>query len=643
MNNEQINSKLLACAIKNSNVCITITDMQNNITYVNNAALHMHGYEATDILGKPVSILHSPNNPPGLGKKIISDTYNGGWHGELLNIKKDGSEFPISLSTSVIRDDAGNPLALMGVAQEVTSQKAAVMALRASEERYRALYEDNPSMYFTLNQHAMVMSVNQFGASQLGYTPDELVGKSVLKVLYEKDKPAVLEQFDICLKNPEQVAHWEFRKVRKDGSIMWVEEHARAVRQPDGEWNVLIVCEDITERKKAEEERQRLELQVQHTQKLESLGVLAGGIAHDFNNLLTGILGNIEFVCKSLPPASPTGKYIEGIKNASLRAAELCKQLLAYSGRGSFDIHPVGLNTLIEDMVHLLDVSIFKKIDFRYYLSEHQPVVEGDAVQLSQVIMNLITNASEAIGDATGEITIHTNIIECSISDLQQNYVSYDASEGTYCSIKVTDTGCGMNAETQSRIFDPFFTTKFTGRGLGLAAVLGIVKGHKGAIRIQSEPGQGTVFELLFPFSDKPEAILANTPDSGQDVTGSGTVLVIDDEELVRNLARDTLESIGLNVITAEDGVEGIDIFSKHKKDILLVLLDMTMPRLSGAETFKKLRHIRKDIPVVLCSGFNEQDAVSNFDSRELAGFIQKPFTLHEFIDKIQTVMAEAH
>ncbi len=402
-------------------------------------------------------------------------------------------------------------------------------------------------------------------------------------------------------------------------------------------------CGAALGRAQTEEERQKLEAQIQHGQKLESLGVLAGGIAHDFNNLLVGILGNASLALMELPPESPARSIISKIETTAERAAELANQMLAYSGKGKFVVEHLNLNKLVEEMAHLLEISILKKIVLKFSFADNLPYIEGDVTQLRQVIMNLITNASDAIGDKSGVIILSTGVMEVDRAYLAGTYVNEELPEGYYVYVEVSDTGCGMDKETKAKIFDPFFSTKFTGRGLGLAAVLGIMRGHGGAIKVYSEPGRGTTFKVLFPRKELPqkpgEGKPAEKPKAAEKWGGTGTVLVVDDEETVRSVSKMILEDVGFNVLTAKDGEEGLDIFREHSGEIVAVLLDLTMPHLGGEDAFREMRRIKSDVHVLLSSGYNEQEATDRFAGKGLAGFIQKPYRAQKLIEKLRRIL----
>ena len=397
--------------------------------------------------------------------------------------------------------------------------------------------------------------------------------------------------------------------------------------------------QEITDRVRAEEERERIQQKLEETQKLESLGVLAGGIAHDFNNLLTGILGNASLLRMELPASSPMHSGLADIERASLRAADLCRQMLAYAGKGRLTVKAIDLSALVRESEQLLRLSISKSVGLNLRLAGILPAVSADETQLRQILMNLVINASEAIGGGEGLIIVTTSTLRLTAADIADMRLAGDMQEGCYVSLEVSDNGCGMDAMTLGRIFDPFFTTKFLGRGLGLAAVLGIIRSHKGGMKVYSEPGKGTTFKLLLPCVEGPADKLESTANAAGTWKGSGTVLVVDDEETVRKATRRMLENLGFQVVDAADGIEGLLKFRELRLRLNLVLLDLTMPRMDGVETFREMRRERPDVKVLLMSGFSEQEAVSRFTGKGLAGFIQKPFKSADLSRKIQEVL----
>ncbi len=402
---------------------------------------------------------------------------------------------------------------------------------------------------------------------------------------------------------------------------------------------LVVLVRDITEIKRAETAQRELGRRLQEAQKLESLGLLAGGIAHDFNNLLTSVLGNVGLARMELPPDSPLLSYLEQIEQTAVRAADLCRQMLAYSGRGRFVLKRLDLSALVQETTELLRLTTSKKAVLRLDLAPGLPAVSGDPTQLRQIVMNLVINASDAIGDRNGAIRIATGLKRVDSVELGETGFAADLLPGDYVSLEVTDTGCGMSPETRTRIFDPFFTTKFAGRGLGLAAVLGIVRAHKGAIQVQSEPGKGSTFVLLLPPVQGPvEGASGLLPASGA-WRSQGKILVVDDEDGVRRVVARAFEKVGFQVDLARDGREGLQKYAGAPGDYRAVVMDLTMPEMDGEEAFRAMTRIRPDVRVLLMSGFSPQEAVNRFAGKGLGGFIQKPFTPRELQDALRRLL----
>ena len=406
----------------------------------------------------------------------------------------------------------------------------------------------------------------------------------------------------------------------------------------DAEAHLMFMTVDVSQRKRLEQENRLIEAQMLHVQKLESLGVLAGGIAHDFNNILMVVLGNADLALMRVAPESPARENLVQIELAAGRAADLARQMLAYSGKGRFVIESLGLTAIVEEMAHMLEVSISKKVELRYNFAPGLPAVSGDATQLRQVILNLVINASEAIGDDSGVIAISTGVRECDRAYLSDSCIDDRLAEGLYLSLEITDTGCGIGQEILKKIFDPFFTTKFTGRGLGMAAVLGIVRGHKGAVKVDSAKGKGTRFTLLLPALPREAEPQSRGAAAGGVLLGSGTVLLVDDEEAIRALGKDMLQALGFQVLTACNGREALDVFGRNQDKIVCVLLDLTMPCMDGEQTYRELRRLNPALRVIISSGYNEREVTQKFAGAGLAGFIQKPYTVAEMSRKLREV-----
>ncbi|MDH3642060.1 MAG: response regulator [Gammaproteobacteria bacterium] len=470
--------------------------------------------------------------------------------------------------------------------------------------------------------------------SDMPITMDEMY-----ELFHADDRDMVREMTAAGIESSGQFA-LEHRLHRNDGAESWVFARAEQDETEDGRSIIRGSVVDITERKVAERERDALNRKMLETQRLESLGLLAGGVAHDFNNLLAGILGNADFALLDQNLPADTKRRLQDIVTASKRASELTRQLLAYSGKGRFVVEGADVTKLVREMADLLKVTISGTQVLRFFLAENLPPVEADVTQLRQVVMNVIINASEAIDHEQGLINIATGVQDCSTEYLAVSGLAGELTPGEYVFVEVSDNGVGMDQETVERIFDPFFTTKFTGRGLGMAAVQGIVRGHQGALKIYSEPGRGTTFKMFLPASTEVSLPVARAAAPTERWEGTGGVLVIDDELTVRNFVQSVLERFGYQVYAASSGEEGVDLLVRHSEDIGMVFLDLTMPGMGGVETLARLREVQGGIPTVLMSGFNEQDATQEFVGGGLAAFLAKPFVVEELMELVARTFA---
>jgi two-component system, cell cycle sensor histidine kinase and response regulator CckA len=530
------------------------------------------------------------------------------------------------------RSSPGPDGLIYAAARDVTERLESERALRASEERFRRIFDLVPSPLALTDMGGTVLDCNQAFSTVSGRARNEVLGHTTLDLGLWPDA-AKQKRLEEMLASEGEVRNVELELRQKDGKRLTVLCSGR-VEDVGGQKAMLLTTQDITEQR-------NLERQMLHSQKLESLGVLAGGIAHDFNNLLAGVLGNADLALMDVAPSSPARESLTGISQAARRASELCRQLLAYSGKGRYQVQPVNLAELVHEMGPLLAISISKKAVLKYQFAPDLPAIEADATQLRQVIMNLILNASEAIGERNGVISLTTGLVHCDAEYLGGAYCAEGIVPGDFVYLEIADTGQGMDRAIRDRIFDPFFTTKFMGRGLGLAAVLGIVRGHRGAIRVYSEPERGTTFKLLFPASPDLTPRPLDKARASAPWQGKGLILVVDDEEAIRSLSRRMLERSGFAVVTASDGREAIEKFRIDQDTIVLVVLDLTMPHLDGEACFRMLREIKPDVKVLLSSGYNEQDVVSLFAGKCPAAFIQKPYATRDLITKVREVLGE--
>jgi len=537
---------------------------------------------------------------------------------------------------------------------------------------------DAPIACHELNLDGIVVRVNPAGCRLAGLPEDQVIGRPAWDFIAPEQQWQSRENLAKILSGEPPPGPLERTWIRADGVRLVVEIHSNHVRDASGrmiglrsfvlditarkqaEEAVRKVQEDLenrikertvaleltneflrremAERQKREEEHRKLEAQVQHAQRLESLGVLAGGIAHDFNNLLASIMGYASLAAMDLPEGSRPRTSLEQVLTAAKSAADLTQQMLAYSGRGNFVLDLLNVTQIIEGVARLLETTISKKAALELHLETGLPAIVGDASQIRQVIMNLITNASESLGENRGTVRVTTGIRWADSGELASLEPGRMLPEGRYVFIEVADTGCGMDEETLGRIFDPFFTTKFTGRGLGLAAVLGIIRSHHGSIRVDSHPAAGTTFRVLFPAADGTPSPELTTVTEDSEWHCDGVVLVVDDQAAVRNLARTVLERAGLRVLTAGDGNEAVSVFTEHAGEIHAVLLDLSMPGIDGGEVFRHITQIVPDIRVVLCSGFNEQEVAAKMEGRKPAGFLRKPYHPSELLTRLRSI-----
>lgn len=608
------------------------------IVDVNESACRTLGYTREELLRMDVPDVDPTTTRESMQQLFPELRTHGTLRFESSHRSKDGRVFPVEIVANYVRN--GDEERNCGVVRDISERRQMEEALRQSEEKFRRIVESSPlAMHFyTLdwNENLIFTGGNPTADRMLGISHRDLVGKMIEEAFPDLKGTTIPDMYRNVAKG--EIGEQTFETAYDDGQVSGIFD-VQVYRSGPGV--IVVNFMEISDRKRNEEEKLNLEKQLLHAQKLESLGVLAGGIAHDFNNLLTAIVGNTDLALLRLNPESPVRDNLHQVEQAATRAADLAKQMLAYSGKGKFVIEPIDLSRLVEEMTKMLEVSISKKCVLRFNFAPSLPTVDADATQLRQIIMNLVINASEAIGDKSGVIAVSTGCMQCDRRYLSSAWLNEHIPEGLYVWLEIADTGCGMDKETVSRIFDPFFTTKFTGRGLGMAAVLGIVRGHKGAIKVYSEPGRGTTFKVLLPAGERPKELFNGNSDHHAEWKGSGTALLVDDEETVIGIGTEMLKELGFDVLTALDGREALDVFREHQDKICYVILDLTMPRLDGEQTFRELRQIQPDVKVVMSSGYNEQEVTQRFVGKGLAGFIQKPYKLSTLRSVISNLYTE--
>ncbi|TWI72260.1 PAS domain S-box-containing protein [Desulfobotulus alkaliphilus] len=508
-------------------------------------------------------------------------------------------------------------------------------ALRSSESRFRNLADALPESVFETDLSYNFQYMNQKTLEQFGYTKEEEAAGLSLMDFSIGDEHNLI--FDYLWKTigQEIIAPLSFTALRKNGQTFSAQLHISTIFNNEKPVGIRGFIIDVTRVREEQAQRLEMERRLLHSQKLESLGVMAGGIAHDFNNILAAIQGNLELALLDTPVSSPAHDSLGKAGTAVARATDLTRQMLAYSGKGQFLVQRIGLNRFIEENMTMLQAVMPKTITMETRLAPELPEIMADPGQLQQVVINLITNASEAMEEQPGTLSIHTGVRFCDQDFLRNSRGLKKPAPGNFIFLMVKDTGCGMNKESLDRLFEPFYTTKFTGRGLGLSAVLGIMQGHKGAIMVDSRPDKGTSFQVFFPALQETDLLKgaeasksAEIQSERQENGNKGMVLVVDDEEMLRKLYADALEMMGYTPLAARDGQEAMELFHRYSQHILCVILDLTMPRMDGKATLGAMRCIRPDMKIILCSGYNEQETIGSFTENSPSRFLKKPFSM---------------
>lgn len=529
--------------------------------------------------------------------------------------------------------------------REIRERQMAEYALREGERRYRALIENIPgAVYLCLNDDAYTTIYMSDAMEAIsGHTAQSMIDNSmsIMSLIHPDDRATVVRLVDegVAGDGPYVLS---YRLLRKDGSYIWVEERGQGVRDDSGALRFLQgIIFDVSARCEFEETRVKIEGQIARAHKLESLGILAGGIAHDFNNLLVGILGHAEMAREDTEKGTPVYESLEAIIASAHGAADLTHKMLAYSGKGHFITERTDLNGIVKGLMPLFHTKSPDGFEFHYELQARLPEIVADVEQINQVIISLVNNAVESYLGSGGGIYIRTGVFEYEKMFPETLYLGQDIPKGNFAYLEVEDKGCGMDGETRQRLCDPFFSTKFTGRGLSMAAVLGIVRGHNAHLKVDSTPGKGTAIRIFFPTSS--ETTLKATPtmkdtDPPRDIL----VLLVDDEDIVRNAARKMLRRAGYDVVEAEDGKAALEVVRNNGGSIACVILDYTMPNMNGEETLKEIREISPDMPVILSSGYPPETTKTCFTEQGSVTFLQKPYDVAALRDALGKALKDA-
>jgi two-component system cell cycle sensor histidine kinase/response regulator CckA len=617
----------------------------------NPGAIRIFGFEPGEIIGQHGSLLFTPeDNLAGVPEEEARSAAKSGraedsrWH-----LRKDGSRFWANGVMLGLRDDDGVLIGLAKIIRDDTERKRAEEQLQYQQNLADAITSNAAEGILLVDNEGRVTFINRTAQTMLGWTQEELAGQPLHDRLHCYDREESAHASHHCphlevLRTGETLRSVEDSFFDKNGERVPVSCSVAPIRSDAVIAGAVMVIRDLTQQRMAEATQRENEQALQQAQKLESIGVLAGGIAHDFNNLLTGIMGNAGLARRAVTAGrtEQAATLLRDVLSASERAADLTRQLLAYAGKGRFVILPVDLAKLVSEVSTLIRASISKKITLVIDVPEDCPLVEADRAQLQQLVMNLVINGGEAIGDEPGTLTVRVRTEHFTERRERPRAEGFPIVTGDYVRIDVTDTGAGMDEETRTRIFEPFFTTKFLGRGLGLSAALGIVRGHRGAISVRSEPGQGTTFTVLLPVQREPrrtDRVSGHTL-VDRDIQGSGTILVADDEEGVRSLVANVLQEAGYTVELAADGAQAVERLRQLGDSVRLVLLDLTMPILSGAETATELRRIQPEIPIIAMSGYGDIEVMQQFSDAGVSDYLPKPFTPDQLAAKVRDALA---
>lgn len=588
---------------------------------VNAAFCRFHRLEPAAVIGHTSEELLPAHVALGIRASDLWAMETGKLYRSEVRLEKTPGVFVwIETIKQVIRDDSGAALGLVGMSRDVTVRRNAEEALRASEQRYRRLVQSLPDTTAILIDHELRWIVGD-GAhlALLGLTSEHAVGTPIAAALHPPIAMPVIQMARAAL----------YGRIASEQLIIGERVfHAQATPltlDDAGAPGVLLVLQDITGQIRSEQARLQIERTLQAAQRQESLGLLAGGIAHDFNNLLTGILGHAELALLDTDHDDPRAAALNQIIAGAQYAAKLASQLLAYAGRGRYLVQPLNLNALVASMTEIIRVSLPKTTTVDYALHPELPLIAADAAQIQQVVLNLLTNAADALPGGGGSVRLQTDVVDLSAGDLHTLQPSGSLTAGQYVLLEVADSGCGMDEHTLAHLFDPFFTTKQTGRGLGLAAVRGIVQGHRGLLSVQSRLGQGTVFRIWLPAT---AAVAEATPQSALPILHGGTAIVIDDEPDVRAVMGAMLQRLGYSVLEAADGETGVrQVFDQGAK-LAVACIDLTMPGVGGDAVARLIRSRHPHLPLILMSGYHAEEITREHSDLQHLTFLHKPFTL---------------
>ena len=595
---------------------------------MNDAFRYRYGYTTEELLGKEVSIVRQPDTPPSIADRILHETLSGGWHGEILNRRKDGTVFPVELWTSVVRNEAGIPVALVGVARDIADRKMAEQELRHSEERFRLIAENVADMIAVLDLDGRRIYNSPSYESILG-DPESLKGTDGFQEIHPEDLERVKQVFRETVRTGVG-QRIEYRLLGNDGAAHDIDSKGSLIRDSDGKVSrVVVVSRDVTEQK-------RLAAQFLRAQRMESIGTLAGGIAHDLNNVLSPIMLAIGILRRTTH--DPGGqKILNTIEISAKRGADIVKQVLAF-GRGvGGDRILVQLKHVINEVVKIAGETFPKSIELDTEIPRDLWMVSADPTQMHQVLLNIMVNARDAM-PLGGSLTISAENV-----NLDENCarVHVEAKPGAYVSIVITDTGTGIPTDIREKIFEPFFTTKEIGKGtgLGLSTTLAIVKSHGGFIILESEVGKGTTFRVYIPATRTASPVVGESEAADLPMGNGELILIIDDEAAIREITKETLLAHGYNALAASDGAEGVAVFVENKKQIKAVITDIMMPVMDGMAAIRALKRINPTVKIIAASGLTAKGKITTPSDPNVQAFLTKPYTAENLLNTLAAAL----